>query len=328
MEDPRLLVTIPPSTEVDQVLACRLPGVPVLFARDFGSTARASIEAALIGQLDRQLPQLTPDLLPNLRFAQSLSTGVDRFPFSKFGAKVRIAGNVGAYAPSVAEHAVALILALAKNIVTSDRIVHDGRLRPVPNSLVLEGRRALIVGFGAIGHEVARRLRGMGLTIEGISRDGASDPGADHVAPLVELGDAMERADVIVNCLPLARDTLGVFGKAELARLRPEAMFVNVGRARTIDATAFWSFLEEHPNTRVGLDVWWDEDFASGRLKFPAPLERYPHLIGSPHSAGATSASRGRAFELACQNLARFFGGEDPLYVVDRRNAELEDPSP
>jgi phosphoglycerate dehydrogenase-like enzyme len=314
----RLLVTFPADPAARSRIATRLAGVPVAYAADGGALGRSGVEAMLTGNLVRELPAIMPEALPDLRFVQTLYTGVDGFPFDRIPDRAKVAGNVGAYAPFVAEHAVALLLSLARGIPEGHRQVAGGRLRPTEPLTHLGGRRVLLVGYGAIAREVAERLRPFGAELVGVNRSGATRPGVDRMLPVGELLAALPTADAVIDTLPLTRATRGVFDDRAFGAMRPDALFVNVGRAATVDPAALERRLAGHPRFRVGLDVWWGEDFVRGTVELPFPLDRYPNLIGSPHRAGVVPEARAVVLERALDNLARYFAGEPPRYVADR----------
>jgi glycerate dehydrogenase len=323
----RLLLGIPDSRAQPELLRRILPGISHARVRDTGPQDWSGVEALLVGDLNRDFPGFQASFLPKLKFVQSLYTGVDDLPFDHLPSRVQVAGNGGAFAPFVAEHAVAMILALAKNLRSAQVMVLEGRLRPIVPSLYLEGRTALIVGFGSIGKETGRRLKALGLVIHGVSRVGRPDPAADRMFPSTDLGDAIANADVIVNCLPLTRQTEGIFGDPELAVLKPEAIFVNVGRAATINEEALLRHLRAHPEARFGLDVWWAENFAHRSFTTRLPLRDFPNVLGTPHSAGITTTSRQRVLEMALMNLARFFQGERPRHIATREEIPVREGS-
>ncbi len=300
------------------VLRTKLPGIPPAYSQEAPHGPWPRVEALLVGATDRELPDAVPSETPQLRFVQRIFTGLDDFPFARFPPAVAVAGNVGAFAPFVAEHAVALVLGLAKQLLPNFALVRAGRLRPVPSNRPLLGRTALILGFGEIGREVAARLRSFGMTIEGVSRTGEAKGGADRMFPAAALSEALARADVAVDCRPLTRATRASIGGAQFSAMKPAAILVNVGRAATVDEEALYRHLQGNPEFRAGFDPWWDEDFATGTLRTRFPFPELPNFLGTPHNAGIGAEIRGRVLTMAAENLARFFAGAAPRYVVDR----------
>lgn len=317
-------ITVRRTAALDEALARHLARVPTEFlSAGAVPTEPSRLRALLVGSLDRELPDLAPSTFPELRLVQSLFTGVDTVPFDRLGPEVKVAGNVGAYAPFVAEHAVALALAVAKDIPRNDARARAGHLRPVERTLQLAGGRALIVGLGSIGREVARRLAGLGMSVEAVTRDGRPREGAGRSYRPDEIADAVRGARVVVNCLPLTHRTRGLFGAAVFAAMGPQAIYVNVGRAETTEPDALRDWLARDPSSGAGIDVWWHEEFASGRLAEPFPLAPLPNLVASPHVAGHGEEAVRAGYESALSNLAAFFSGRPIKGVVDR--AEYQD---
>jgi len=309
---------IPPTTEAETEVRRVIPGVPFEFLRRAGPPPWPGVEALLVAGDEGAPPGISAEALPDLRFAQHLYTGLDDFPFDRIPPTTQVAGNVGGFALPVAEHALALVLALAKGLPAVHRQTFEGQLRPVLPSILLPGKTALVLGFGAIGSELAPRLRALGVRVEGTTRDGGRRPGLDRSVGPAERDEALARADVIVNCLPLTRTTRGSIDAAAFARMKADAIFVNVGRAATVDAAALARHVASYPGFRVGLDVWWEEDWDSNRVTVPPELARHPLLLATPHSAGVTPEARAFALRSALENLARFFRGVPPRHVADR----------
>lgn len=313
----RLLITLPASDEAARSIAARLPGVPFIFSSANPAGPWPSIEAILTGSLDRELPRWDPTKAPQLKFVQRLYTGLDGFPFDRFPSPVKVAGNIGAFAPYVAEQAITLTLAILRNLPAGLAMVKSGRLRPAPESRSLVGRTVLLLGFGEIARAIAARLHPFGALIEGVNRDGSARDGCDRMFPASQLGIALSRADVAIDCRPLTVATRNSVGGAELSRMKPAAVYVNVGRAGTVDEAALYAHLRSHPDFRVGMESWWLEDYEKGTLGGHFPFAELPNFLGTPHDAGYVAGSRPSVLNSALDNLARFFAGQPPRYVAD-----------
>ena len=316
--DGALLVTLPADATVRRRIAEVLADRAVTYSAQEPRSRWPGVRAMLTGNLRRELPDAAPERFPDLEFVQTLYTGVDAFPFDRVPDRTAVAGNVGAYAPFVAEHAVALLLALARRLPAGHRQIAEGRLRPTEPLTHLGARTVLLVGYGAIAAEIAARLRPFGCRLVGVNRSGALRPGVDRMVPVAGLREELARAEAVVNVLPLTRASRGLFGAEALAALPPGAIFVNVGRAETVDPDALAHRMRSDPSFRVGLDVWWEEDFEHGRVAMPFSLAEFPNLLGSPHRAGVVPEARPYVLDRALENLARFFRGERPRYLADR----------
>jgi phosphoglycerate dehydrogenase-like enzyme len=317
--DPRLLVAVRPESDIRNVLNQTLPDVPWAFLRETPPERRSLVEVILTGSFVREAAGFEAVTTPKLRFVQCLYTGIDRFPFDRFPAGVKFAGNVGAFAPFVSEHAIALALAAGRDLPAAQEMVRTGRLRPPPEQRQLYRSTAVILGYGEIGRAIAERLAGFEATVIGLNRTGRLAPGCSEMYSADRLTEAVARGDVIFEVRPLTRLTRGTIGRKELEVMRPTATFVNVGRAGTVDEEALFHHLESHPGFRAGLDVWWNEDYESGALPSRFAFARLPNVVGTPHSAGYAPDAEARALRLAVHNVGRYFREGTPAHVVDPR---------
>ncbi|MGP8077312.1 MAG: NAD(P)-dependent oxidoreductase [Thermoplasmata archaeon] len=315
---PRLLLAVKRRDAVVEAVGRLLPGVPAVFLEETGPPDWGSIEAALLGSFAREARTWDPASAPKLRFVQRVFTGVDDLPFDRFPARVQIAGNVGGYAPFVAEHALALALAAARSLITAHAQAAVGILRPAPENRTLWGQTAVILGYGEIGRGIAARLKGFDVRIVGVNRSGEPAAGCDEMVPASRLRDALPLGTFVFDARPLTRSTQGSIGAPELRAMRPDAIFVNVGRAGTVDEEALYRHLVEHPKFRAALDVWWEEGFEAGKLPLRFPFLSLPNVVGTPHSAGYAPPVEEYALRTAVENLVRFFAGERPRHLVDR----------
>jgi phosphoglycerate dehydrogenase-like enzyme len=317
---PRLLVALRPRDEVSEALARGLLGIGWTYAKSGGKTDWSEVEALLVGSVERELGNYQATSTPRLAFVQGIYTGVDGFPFERFPETVRIAGNVGAFAPFVSEHAVALALAAARAIVPAQMQVRAHQLRPPPVHRLLWKRTAVILGYGEIGRAIAERLAGFEMRLVGVNRTGRMAPGVEAVYPADLLREALAEGDFVFDVRPLTLQTAGTIGAEELRAMPSEAVYVNVGRAGTVDEEALYRHLVEHPGFRAALDVWWEEDFANGTFGSRFPFGELPNFVGTPHSAGVGPSVERYVLARAVENLARFFRGEEPRFLVDRRD--------
>jgi phosphoglycerate dehydrogenase-like enzyme len=205
--------------------------------------------------------------------------------------------NLHHNAAAAAEMAVALMLAAAKFIVPVDRVfrAHDWRPRYRPNpAVLLEGKAALILGYGAIGRRVARACRGLGMRVLATRRHVAVPPrdGPDEIHPPHALHRLLPRADVLVVCLPHTPETDGLIGQEELALLPPGAVLVNVGRGPIVDEAALYRALRDTTLYAAGLDVWYnypaDEASRSHTPPSAYPFHELDNVVMSPHRAGGS----------------------------------------
>jgi len=321
---PRLLVAVSSDLALHPVLDDGLPGLPWALLAETPPERRGAVEALLAGAR-RTVEGFDPATTPKLRCVQRIFTGVDDFPFDRFPAPIEIAGNVGAFAPYVAEQGIALALAAARLIVPVQAMVRAGKLRPAPVQRLFEGATAVVLGYGEIGRAIARRLGGFDVRVLGVNRSGRMAPGCVAMYPADRLDEAVAEGDLVFDARPLTHETRGSIGRAQLERMRPTAIYVNVGRAATADEEALYRHLEAHPDFRAAIDPWWNEDFATGTFHARFPFWDLPNFVATPHSAGYGAGTTERALRFAVANLAQFFATGRVPHPVDRREYERQD---
>lgn len=191
-----------------------------------------------------------------------------------------------------AEGALALLLAATKFVLPADRAFrkHNWEMRYQPSpSILLAGRTALVLGFGAIGQLTGRMCHGLGMRVIGVRRTPAPlalDYPAE-VHPVGALREVLPRANILIITLPLTAETRGLVGAAELRLLAQPAFLVNVGRGAVVQEAALYHALRDGTLTAAGLDVWYTypTDPAS---RAHTPPSRYPfheldNVVLSPH---------------------------------------------
>ena len=199
-----------------------------------------------------------------------------------------------------AEMAVALLLAAAKQIVPLDADLRrfDWRRRyGVTAATMLDGKTAVILGYGLIGQRIAPALRGLGMGVIGVKRRPPA-PGEGSAAGMknVEvvgvagLHAVLPRADALIVVLPETPETTGLIGARELALLRPGALLVNVGRGPTVDEEALYTALRDGALRAAGLDVWYQypqtQEERVGTPPSRFPFHELENVVLSPHRAG------------------------------------------
>lgn len=244
-----------------------------------------------------------------LRWMHFITAGRNGFDAAGLPATIAVTGAAGAVAPTVAEHAFALLLAMARRIpdmaFSQRRNEWDLALSRRVSSL--EGKRMLIVGLGPIGLEVAKRATAFGMQVEAVTRTPRDVFGIGTVYPLSLLNERLGLADAIVLCLPLTAQTRHIIDQTRLALLRPSAWLINVGRGGLIDHDALAESLSSDRLAGAGLDVTDPEP-----LPREHPLWQCERALISPHIAGAGSeASEQRVAQGAMDSYAALFGGTD-----------------
>jgi len=258
--------------------------------------------------------------LQNLYFIQLVYAGADNLPFSLIPEDIILASNVGAFAEPIAEHVLALVLALAKNIMPNYRLLGEGKFDRTGFNQELRGGVCAIIGFGGNGQAIARIMQAMGMKIFGINRSGTTDAPIEFVGKAADLKKALEISDVVVVTTPLNRETRDLLGKKELEGMKEDALLINVGRGDVINQKALYDHLKSHPNFRAGIDTWWSEPADRGELVLDYPFFELPNIIGSPHCADHVPQSMPGATRKALENVRRFLLGNPIRGVLDRKD--------
>ena len=278
-------------------------------------------------QLERELPDTDVlivsglwhnDLLvhaPRLKFIQSISSGTDQFgrqDLTRHG--VRLASAAGVNAQAVAEHALALMLALSRRLPEARDNQHKGMWRGMIGDLKqredeLNGKTVLIVGMGRIGSKIAALTKAFGMHVIGIRHDPkAGSNGADQIFAMEDLTKLVPQADYVVLSCALTPQTEGLMGAQALSAMKASAYLVNVARGRVVDEPALVEALTARRFAGAALDVVVEEPMPAA-----APLWQLPHVLISPHSAGETRAYEDNVIDLLIENLERLERGEAAL---------------
>lgn len=280
-------------------LAASLPGTEVLFMWDFWSDA---------------VPAAWP-YADRLRWVHIASAGVDRLIFPELAASdVIVTNSRGIFDEPIAEYVLGTVLCFAKDLHTTLRF-QDRRRWVHRETERITGARALVVGTGPIGRAIGRRLTAAGLKVTGIGRaPRPQDPDLGTVRPWPELYEALSAADYVVLAAPLTDLTRDMIDAAALARMRPTARLINVGRGQLVVEPDLVDALRAERIAGAALDV-----FATEPLAESSPLWELPNVLVSPHMSGDTIGWRDALADLFVDNLSRYRAGEPLRNVVDKR---------
>lgn len=259
---------------------------------------------------------ITEDVLtsPDLKIVSRHGVGyetVDVDACTRLGIAVTISGDANAQA--VSEHAFALIMAVARNLRTADRIVHahswdrDGVV-----AVELHRKMLGIVGLGRIGSRLARQAGGFDMNVLVHDPYATDDAIAAAGATRVPLDDLLSQSDFVSLHVPMTDETRGIIGAPELSLMKPTAVIVNTSRGGLIDEAALYDALVAGKLGGAGLDVFESEPPEEGN-----PLLGLDNVLCSPHVAGQTAEALVRTSIAAAQNVLAVFRGEVPDILVN-----------
>ena len=233
---------------------------------------------------------------------------------------VVLTNSTGIHGPVVAEHAIAVLLALAKRLPqamqyqaaktwSQDQLWHE---RPRPREVA--DAMVAVIGMGSIGREFAVRAKALGMKILAVRENpGKGTEGADEVFGPEQLDQALARADYVLLCTPVTPATTGIINAERLAQMKPEAYLINVGRGPLVDEAALLEALKDRKIAGAALDVFNQEPLPSN-----SPFWSLDNVLITPHTAAVTERLWERHYRLIAENLRRFLAGEPLLNQVDK----------
>ncbi|MDP6692004.1 MAG: D-2-hydroxyacid dehydrogenase, partial [Alphaproteobacteria bacterium] len=258
-------------------------------------------------------------LLPHadkLRFAQVCGAGYDMFDLDAVRAKgVRLAHASGINVNGVSDHAMALLLALTRQIHTGRDNQRQGIWRGMISDLAkredeLPGKTMVIFGMGKIGSRLARLAKAFDMTVLGLKRD--TSQAVEYVDELhlsSALVDLLPRADVTVLTCPLTEETRNVIDGRALAAMKPSSYLINVARGGCVDEAALVEALRSGGIAGAGIDVTVPEP-----LPPESALWSLENVILTPHTGGETTKYEDNVIDILLENLERLSRGEEALY--------------
>jgi len=248
---------------------------------------------------------------PALKMVSVWGTGTDNIDLHAAGMRgVTVCNTPGVNAFAVAEHALTLMLAVARKIPAIDREMHAGKW-PREMLTQLLGKTLGVFGMGTIGSRVAALGRAIGMDVLAWSARGDEGRIRAAGARAATKEDLLRQADVVSLHVRLAEDTRGFIGRKELAMMKPTAILVNTGRGALVDRDALIAALREGKILGAGLDVFHHEPLAPDD-----PILTLPNIICSPHNAGQTPEVVRDGLLRAVANVEHFLAGTPTDVVV------------
>jgi phosphoglycerate dehydrogenase-like enzyme len=291
------------------------------------NTGLAHVEVRAADDLRRHLPEADvlvvsmlwknelADIAKKLKFIQSISAGVDMYDKDVLRAHdIRLASAAGVNAVAVAEHAMALILALSRRLPEARDNQSKKHWRGMISEIAaredqLTGKTILIVGMGRIGGRLARLAKAFDMRVLATKRDPSTGTeGADAVCGNDRLHELLGQADIVALTCPLTPQTEHLIDARALAAMRPTAHLINVARGKVVDETALTAALQAKRIAAAGLDVTRDEP-----LPAASPLWAMPNVLLTPHTAGETQRYEDSVIDILLENLDRLWRGESAL---------------
>jgi len=284
---------------------------------DDAEIARRIGDAEIVILNKTPLSRAAMDVCPNLKFVTVLATGYNIVDCEAAREKGVIVANVPSYGTqSVSQFAFALLLEICHHVAHHDRAVHDGRWSSNPDwcfwdypLIELAGKTMGIIGFGRIGQSTGKIAKAFGMNVLAHSR--SVRPGAEEIAPYVDLDTLLAQSDVVVLHCPLSPETSGIINKETIAKMKDGVIIINNSRGQLIVEQDLADALNSGKVSAAGLDVLSSEPVKAGN-----PLLTARNCLITPHISWAPKEARQRIIDATCENIQAFVCGS-AIHVVN-----------
>lgn len=257
-----------------------------------------------------------------LKWIHSPAAAVHQLMYPELiNSKVILTNSSGVHGPVVAEHAIAVLLALAKRLpqamqyqakkIWSQELLWNEHPRPRE----IAGATALVVGMGGIGLEFAVRAKALGMKVIGIRENLSKGAGpADAVYSPEQIDELLPQADFVLLCTPVTPATTGLINQERLNKMKFGAYLINVARGPLVDDAALVEALQQKRIAGAALDVFDEEP-----LPPSSPFWSLDNVLITPHTAAVTDKLWERHYDLIVENLNRLLAGKPLLNEVDKK---------
>jgi D-2-hydroxyacid dehydrogenase (NADP+) len=254
----------------------------------------------------------------SLKWVQTLGAGVEWLltPEVRRREDLIVTNASGIHAQPIAEHVFGFVLMFAHQLhrAVRQQVAHNWDSNALRNDVtLLSGATLGVVGLGAIGRRIAEIAAAFGMRVTAFKRTPGGTPGVERVFGPGQLGAFLKEAEYVVNTLPLTEQTRGLFGPAEFAAMRSDAIFINIGRGGTVRTDALVEALKSGSIAGAALDVTDPEP-----LPAEHPLWGLENVILTPHYSGAHPGYVQRASAIFLENLVAYLAGKPLTHVVDK----------
>ncbi|MFT3916212.1 MAG: D-glycerate dehydrogenase [Anaeromyxobacteraceae bacterium] len=297
-----------------------------MLAADFEVRVGAEVPRAEVAAAARGAAVLVPtfvdrvdagllDALPTVRLVASYGVGTDHLDLEACRARgVTVTNTPDVLTDTTADHAFALLLAVARRVAEGDRLVRRGGWTAVDPGWFLgtdvRGKRLGLIGLGRIGRAMARRAGAFGLEVVYADERPQRPAGPMDGAERVTLDALLETSDFVSLHVPLTPETAGLLSRERLARMKPGAILVNTARGAVVDEDALAEALAAGRLGGAGLDVFRAEPGV------PASLRALENVVLTPHVGSGTRETRAAMARLVLDELQRFARGAPPRHRV------------
>ena len=260
---------------------------------------------------------------PQVKLVQTLTSGYNRLDIEGIiDLGIPVANNGGVNAATMAEHTIGFMLTLCRRMVELHNSVKGGRWQGGLNAdhlMEIAGKTVGIVGLGAVGQALAKRLKGFDVrTIYHTRSEVPMEIQHELDASAVSLDQLLLESDFVTLHVPLTPKTRGMIGEQELAMMKPSSFLLNTCRGPVIDETALYRALKDGSIAGAGLDV-----FEREPIPDDSSLLQLDNVVFSPHMSGSSHEGTSRSVQFAYANVKRVLGGQAPQSLVSRDRSNV-----
>ncbi len=275
-----------------------------------------------------ELTESNLEVAKNLKLFQIPFAGVDKQNLEVFKKFPNIAVcNTHGNNHAVSEHAICLLLALAKNLVNNDRDLRVGKWHGFISkepTIQVYGRNLGIIGLGLIGQEIAKKAKSFGMNIYAIKRSFKKEEQLDKKYGLTFLGNneqleyVIKNSDFIIIAVPLTSKTENMIDE-KMLRIMKGKYLINIGRGKVINEKALYQNLKNKKLAGAAIDTWYQYPDKKHPERFPSKyaFHELPNVIMTPHNAGYSDKAIEENILSVYKNIVRVFYGEEPTDKVD-----------
>lgn len=309
----KICLAVKRKPEYEAVVNAKLPGHRLTWLEDLSEQERRQeilgCDALVVTMLTKELTFDEKGLLNRVPFVQTIAAGADQFDFSAVPHDALICSNIGGWAPTMAEHALAMAFSCLRKLGDQKEAMKDGTYHRLGWGLRrIRGKRVLIVGYGGIGRACREVFAAQGCLVAAVSRHKPTDPLLDGGAwDMSGFLPALSQADIIIACLPSTTATAELFGQPSFQAMKENATFINLARAALVDRQALLKKLLDCPEFHAAIDPWWEEEHVWDGSD---PLIRLPNVVASCHTSFDSETSWPEAIGMALDNLIKYLNGE------------------
>ncbi|QQZ08876.1 D-2-hydroxyacid dehydrogenase [Heyndrickxia vini] len=315
MSQRKLVITQNLDQDLFEKIKETVPDWDVIAGKDSSVWKDHLNDAEIIAGWKKEVKQYGIDQDSNLKWLQSWSAGVDRFPLEELHAKdIFLTTASGVHAYPISETIFALMLGLTRKIHTYVRNQQSKTWHHAHLSLEMHGKTVGIIGAGAIGKETAKIAKAFGMKVIGIRHSNILEESFDEMYTTSSLNSILPECDYIIVTTPLTDETYHLFGNEQFQLMKESSFFINIGRGEIAVEEELVHALETGSIAGAGLDVFEKEPLAD-----QSPLWNLENVIITPHTAGSTEHYDTRVIEdIFIPNLKHYLQeGVPKINLVD-----------